>query len=102
MDHLADRQIGELSVGQQQRVFVARALAQDADLYLMDEPFAGVDAVTEQALAAVLQRLHAAGRTIVVVHHDLQTVPTYFDWVTLLNVRCVASGPVAEVFTVEN
>ncbi len=99
MDHLAHRQIGQLSVGQQQRVFVARALAQDAWLYLMDEPFAGVDATTEQALIRVLQRLKAAGHTVIVVHHDLQTVPLYFDWVTLLNVRCVACGPVAEVFT---
>jgi manganese/zinc/iron transport system ATP- binding protein len=102
MDHLADRQIGELSVGQQQRVFVARALAQDADLYLMDEPFAGVDAVTEQAIVEVLRGLQEAGRTVVAVHHDLQTVPDYFDWVTLLNVRCVAWGPMAEAFTVEN
>lgn len=99
MDHLAHRQIGQLSVGQQQRVFVARALAQDARLYLMDEPFAGVDATTERALIDVLQRLKAAGRTVIVVHHDLQTVPLYFDWVTLLNVRCVAWGPVMDVFT---
>lgn len=99
MDHLAHRQIGQLSVGQQQRVFVARALAQDAWLYLMDEPFAGVDATTEQALVEVLRGLKAAGRTVIVVHHDLQTVPLYFDWVTLLNVRCVACGPVSEVFT---
>ncbi len=99
MDHLAHRQIGQLSVGQQQRVFVARALAQDAWLYLMDEPFAGVDATTEQALVEVLRSLKAAGRTVIVVHHDLQTVPLYFDWVTLLNVRIVACGPVSEVFT---
>jgi len=101
MVHLAHRQIGQLSVGQQQRVFVARALAQDAYLYLMDEPFAGVDATTEQALIEVLRGLKAAGRTVIVVHHDLQTVPLYFEWVTLLNVRCVACGPVTTVFTVD-
>ncbi|MCS7351717.1 metal ABC transporter ATP-binding protein [Thermoflexus sp.] len=99
MADLAHRQIGQLSVGQQQRVFVARALAQDAWLYLMDEPFAGVDAITEQALIEVLRGLKAAGRTVIVVHHDLQTVPLYFEWVTLLNVRCVACGPVATAFT---
>jgi len=101
MAHLAHRQIGQLSVGQQQRVFVARALAQEAWLYLMDEPFAGVDATTERALIEVLRGLQAEGRTVIVVHHDLQTVPLYFDWVTLLNVRCVACGPVSQVFTAD-
>ncbi len=102
MADFADRQISQFSGGQQQRVFLARALAQQADLYIMDEPFAGVDAVTERAIIELLQRLRAEGRTVVVVHHDLQTVPTYFDDVALLNVRLVASGPVEQVFTAEN
>ena len=102
MAELADRQISHLSGGQQQRVFLARALVQDARIYLMDEPFQGVDATTERAIVTLLQELRAAGRTLVVVHHDLQTVPEYFDWVALLNVRRVASGPVDEVFTEHN
>ncbi|NIM93440.1 MAG: ATP-binding cassette domain-containing protein [Anaerolineales bacterium] len=98
----ADRQISQLSGGQQQRVFLARALVQDAQIYFMDEPFQGVDATTERAIVSLLQELRTAGKTVVVVHHDLQTVPEYFDWVTLLNVRRIASGPVSEVFTEEN
>ena len=98
----AGRQINQLSGGQQQRVFLARALIQNADLYLMDEPFAGVDAATEAAILALLRGLRDAGRTAVVVHHDLETVRDYFDHVLLLNVRLVASGPVSEVFTREN
>jgi manganese/zinc/iron transport system ATP- binding protein len=98
----ASRQISQLSGGQQQRVFLARALAQDAAVYFMDEPFQGVDATTERAIVGLLQSLRAAGKTVVVVHHDLQTVPEYFDWVTLLNVRLIASGPVGEVFTESN
>ena len=102
MTAYADRQISQLSGGQQQRVFLARALAQDAQVYFMDEPFQGVDATTERPIVNLLQELRRAGKTVLVVHHDLQTVPEYFDWVTLLNVRRVASGPVAEVFTEEN
>lgn len=98
----AQRQISQLSGGQQQRVFLARALAQDADLYFMDEPFAGVDAATERAIIALLKELKAADKTCVVVHHDLQTVPTYFDHVVLLNMRVVEAGPVPAVFTEEN
>ena len=98
----ADRQISQLSGGQQQRVFLARALVQDAQVYLMDEPFQGVDATTERAIVALLQDLRAAGKTVVAVHHDLQTVADYFDSVTLLNVRRIASGPVEEVFTEQN
>ncbi len=98
----AGRQISQLSGGQQQRVFLARALVQHAEVYFMDEPFQGVDATTERAIVALLQDLRAQGKTVVVVHHDLQTVPDYFDWVTLLNVRKVASGPVDEVFTEQN
>jgi len=102
MRELAHRQISQLSGGQQQRVFLARALAQEADLYFMDEPFAGVDAATERAIVEVLRELRAGGRTVVVVHHDLQTVPQYFDDVILLNMRVVAAGPVDEVFTPAN
>jgi manganese/zinc/iron transport system ATP- binding protein len=102
MAAFAERQISQLSGGQQQRVFLARALVQEAQIYFMDEPFQGVDATTERAIVALLQDLRAAGKTVVVVHHDLQTVPEYFDWVTLLNVRKIASGPVAEAFTDAN
>jgi manganese/zinc/iron transport system ATP- binding protein len=102
MQTFAPRQISQLSGGQQQRVFLARALVQDANIYFMDEPFQGVDATTERAIVTLLQELRAAGKTVVVVHHDLQTVPEYFDWVTLLNVRRIASGPVNQVFTEEN
>lgn len=99
---LANRQIRQLSGGQQQRVFLARALAQDADLYLMDEPFAGVDAATERAIVAVLRGLRAAAKTVLVVHHDLQTLEEYFDHVVLLNQRLIAAGPVGQVFTPDN
>jgi manganese/zinc/iron transport system ATP- binding protein len=102
MADYADRQISQLSGGQQQRVFLARALAQEARLYLMDEPFAGVDAATETAIVDVLRRLKQEGRTVVAVHHDLQTVPEYFEHVLLLNGRVVATGPVREVFTPDN
>ncbi|HET6521134.1 MAG TPA: metal ABC transporter ATP-binding protein [Geminicoccaceae bacterium] len=102
MADFAGRQIGQLSGGQQQRVFLARALAQEADLYLMDEPFAGVDAATERAIVDVLHGLRRAGKTVVCVHHDLQTVPEYFGHLLLLNVRVVAAGPVGEVFTEDN
>jgi manganese/zinc/iron transport system ATP- binding protein len=98
----ASRQISQLSGGQQQRVFLARALVQNADLYLMDEPFAGVDASTEQAVVGLLQELRSQGKTALVVHHDLQTVEDYFDDVLLMNMRLVASGPVKDVFTPEN
>ena len=102
MRDYAERQISQLSGGQQQRVFLARALAQDAQIYFMDEPFQGVDATTERAIVSLLQSLRAAGKTVIVVHHDLQTVPEYFDWVMMLNVRKIASGPVAEAFTEHN
>jgi manganese/zinc/iron transport system ATP- binding protein len=100
--HLAKRQISQLSGGQQQRVFLARALAQDAGLYFMDEPFAAVDAATEQAIVRLLHELKDQGKTCLVVHHDLSTVPEYFDWVVLLNMRVVQAGPTKEVFTREN
>jgi manganese/zinc/iron transport system ATP- binding protein len=99
MQDFATRQIGQLSGGQQQRVFLARALAQDADLYLLDEPFAGVDAATEKAIIDVLQSLRADGKTVVAVHHDLSTVPDYFDRVFLINTTRIAEGPVEDAFT---
>jgi manganese/zinc/iron transport system ATP- binding protein len=102
MESYAHRQISQLSGGQQQRVFLARAIVQNAEVYLMDEPFQGVDAVTERTIVGLLKELRSAGKTVLVVHHDLQTVAEYFDWVTMMNVRRVAAGPVSEVFTDEN
>jgi manganese/zinc/iron transport system ATP- binding protein len=99
MADFAHRQIGQLSGGQQQRVFLARALAQDAELYLLDEPFAGVDAATERAIIDVLKLLKAEGKAVVAVHHDLSTVREYFDHVFLINVRRIAEGPVGTAFT---
>lgn len=98
----ARRQISQLSGGQQQRTFLARALVQDADLYLMDEPFAAVDAATEKAIVKILQEMKQAGKTALVIHHDLQTVPEYFDYVILLNMRVIDHGPTEQVFTPEN
>lgn len=100
--HLAQRQIAQLSGGQQQRAFLARALAQEAQIYFMDEPFAAVDAATEEAIVGILKELNEAGKTCLVVHHDLATVARYFDWVVLLNMRVVAAGPVETTFTQEN
>ncbi len=98
----AHRQISQLSGGQQQRTFLARALVQDADIYFMDEPFAAVDAATERAIVELLKELQQRGKTCLVVHHDLATVPQYFDWTVLLNMRVVAAGPTKEIFTQEN
>jgi len=102
MKEFANRQISQLSGGQQQRVFLARALVQDADIYFMDEPFKGVDAKTEVAIVDLLKELKNRGKTLIVVHHDLQTVKEYFDWVVLLNRQIIEVGPVEEVFTDEN
>lgn len=102
MAEFAGRQIGQLSGGQQQRAFIARALAQKADIYLMDEPFKGVDAATEKAIIGLLKELRSSGKTVVAVHHDLSTVSDYFDWVTLINMKVVANGEVKKVFTDEN
>ena len=99
---LRHRQISQLSGGQQQRTFLARALVQDAQIYFMDEPFAAVDAVTEKAIVEILRELKARGKTVLVVHHDLQTVAQYFDWLALLNVEIIATGPTSEVFTAHN
>ncbi|WP_339004626.1 metal ABC transporter ATP-binding protein [Fusobacterium animalis] len=97
-----DRQISELSGGQQQRTFIARALVQEADIYLMDEPFQGVDSTTEKSIVDILKKLKSDGKTLLVVHHDLQTVPTYFESVTFINKTVIATGKVEEVFTQEN
>ena len=97
-----DRQISELSGGQQQRTFIARALVQEADIYLMDEPFQGVDSTTEKSIVDILKKLKSDGKTLLVVHHDLQTVPIYFESVTFINKTVIASGKVKEVFTQEN
>lgn len=102
MAAFAGRQIRQLSGGQQQRAFLARALAQGGELLILDEPFQGVDAVTEREIIALLRGLRDQGATVLAVHHDLQTVPAYFDHVALLNVQLVAAGPVAQVFTEDN
>ena len=102
MADFASRQIGQLSGGQQQRVFLARALAQQADIYFMDEPMAGVDAATERVVFDLLAELRRQHKAVLVVHHDLRTVPKYFDYVVLLNMGVVAAGPTAEVFTTKN
>ncbi|AUG56294.1 metal ABC transporter ATP-binding protein [Acetivibrio saccincola] len=102
MKEYCNRQISKLSGGQQQRTFLARALVQDADLYLMDEPFQGVDALTEKAIINLIKELKNKGKTIIAVHHNLETVVEYFDWVMMLNVKCIALGPCKEVFTEEN
>ncbi len=99
---LKDRQIGELSGGQQQRVFLARALCQKADIFLLDEPFVGVDMTTEEQIITTLKKLAADGKTLLVVHHDLSTVPEYFDQVILLNQRLIAYGKTEETFTQVN
>ncbi|WHY00985.1 metal ABC transporter ATP-binding protein [Neobacillus sp. DY30] len=99
MSQFANRQISQLSGGQQQRVFLARALAQDADLYFMDEPFVGVDAATEKAIITLLNDLKKQGKTVLVVHHDLNTVKEYFDWIMLLNKKLIGIGPTEVLFT---
>ena len=101
LSELANRQIGQLSGGQQQRTFLARALTQDAEIFVMDEPFQGVDAVTERAIVDLLRELRSQGRTVICVHHDLSTVAEYFDWAAVMNVRKISCGPVAEAFTPE-
>jgi manganese/zinc/iron transport system ATP- binding protein len=102
MSAYAETQIGQLSGGQQQRLFLARAILQDEDLLLLDEPFSGIDLATEKAIIALLRKQKELGKTILIVHHDLPTVPEYFDWAVLLNTRLVAYGPIAEIFTKNN
>lgn len=102
MEGYKNRQISELSGGQQQRVFLARALVQEANIYFMDEPFQGVDVKTERSIVDILKELKNEGKTVIVVHHDLDTVADYFDWVTLINMKIIANGPVEEVFIDKN
>jgi manganese/zinc/iron transport system ATP- binding protein len=102
MADCAARQIGQLSGGQRQRVFLARALAQRADIYFMDEPMAGVDAATEQVVVSLLKELRTQSKTVLVVHHDLRTVTSYFEHLVLLNMGLIASGPAQSVFTPQN
>jgi len=102
LSDLKDRQIGQLSGGQFQRGLIARALAQEADLFLLDEPFVGVDAVTENKIIEILREEARRGKTIIIVHHDLSTAQSYFDELLLLNQHLIAAGPVQEVFTEEN
>jgi ABC-type Mn2+/Zn2+ transport system ATPase subunit len=102
MTHFKDRQIGELSGGQQQRVFLARALCQRAEIFLLDEPFVGIDVTTEEKIIHILKKLADAGKTLLVVHHDLSTVVNYFDKVILLNQRLIAFGDTDTTFTPEN
>ena len=102
MEEFSDRQISQLSGGQQQRVFLARALVQEAEIYFMDEPFQGVDSKTEKSIIDILKKLRNEGKTVIAVHHDLQTVKEYFDYVTFINVAVIASGHVDDVFTEAN
>lgn len=101
MKEYENRQISQLSGGQQQRVFIARALMQEADIYFMDEPFSGIDLATEKTIVQILRQLQEKGKTVFVVHHDLNTVENYFDWLIMLNMRLVANGPVHEVFNAD-
>lgn len=102
MEGYAQRQISQLSGGQQQRTFLARALAQQADIYFMDEPFSGVDAATEKTIINLLRTMTNTDKTVMVVHHDLHSVSQYFDWVIMLNTRLVAYGPTKATFNQKN
>lgn len=102
MTQYKDRQISELSGGQRQRVFLARAIAHDASIYIMDEPLQGIDITTEKLIISTMKKLQAEGKTFLVVHHNLNTVPDYFNRVIILNKEIIASGPIEEVWTEEN
>lgn len=102
MQDFHDRQISQLSGGQQQRVFLARALMQDAMLYILDEPLQGVDHATEEIVIDLLRKLVSEKKTVLMVHHDLNSVEKYFNWVILLNVRLVAAGELEKTFTKQN
>lgn len=101
LESFADRQISQLSGGQQQRAFLARAMSQQALLYLMDEPFAGIDNASSKVIVSLMHKMRDQGKTLIVVHHDLESIPSLFDWVILLNMRLVGCGPVGELFTKE-
>lgn len=102
MEEYANRQIKKLSGGQQQRVFLARAVIQDAQLYFMDEPFKGVDIKSQQVIIGILKELKQLGKTIIVVHHDLNTIKQYFDLVVIVNKSIIASGSIDQTCTQEN
>ena len=102
MEEFGDRQIGELSGGQLQRVFIARALAQEADIIFLDEPFVGIDMNSEKVIIDLLKKLRDEGKTIVVVHHDLSKVTTYFDDLIILNQELISYGPISKSFTTAN
>lgn len=102
MEELKDRQISELSGGQQQRLFIARALMQEADLFFLDEPFAGVDKATEALIMEILVELKKEGKTIIMVHHDLNTVESYFDSLLILKTSLIACGKTGDVFNADN
>ncbi len=102
ISHLKNRQIGELSGGQQQRVFLARSLCQEAEIYLLDEPFVGIDVTTEEKIISMLKKLPLEGKTILVIHHDLSTVREYFDKIIMINQRLIAHGDIETTFTEEN
>ncbi len=102
MSQYGHRQISQLSGGQQQRVFIARALFQEADIYFLDEPFTAIDLATERIIVDLLCRLKEQGKTVFVVHHDLSSVESYFDWVIMLNMRLIACGSIAKAFNPQN
>lgn len=102
MEAFADRQIADLSGGQQQRVFIARALAQQADILMLDEPLVGIDAASETNIIEILTELCNAGKTVVMVHHDLSNIDNYFDHMIMINQRSIAQGPVAQALTADN
>mgnify|MGYP001791475081 CR=1 FL=1 len=102
MDAYKYRKISDLSGGQQQRVFIARALLQEPDIFLLDEPFSGVDMKTQALIIDILQKLASNGKTVIIVHHDLQTVNKYFDWVVMINKQVITSAPTKVAFIEEN
>lgn len=102
MESYADRQINQLSIGQQQRIFLARAILQQADLYFLDEPFSGVDSITQQVIFNFLKNLRSQGKSVFVIHHDLKNVKEHFDWVILINMRLIACGDIQTHLTTEN
>lgn len=102
LETFAQRQISQLSGGQLQRVFLARAIVQEAEIIFLDEPFVGIDVTSEKVIIELLKELVKSGKTIIVVHHDLHKVTDYFDEVIILNKQVIAIGPVEEVFTQEN
>ncbi len=102
IEDLKNRQIGELSGGEKQRIFIARALVQNSEIFILDEPFQGIDSKSEKNIITILKALKKKGKTIIVVHHDLSKVREYFNWVLMLNKKPIAFGPTQKVFTTKN